>query len=492
MGQSRLSARILAKFSEFREKSMFIDCVIHTGNSQTNAHRLVLAKHSGYFLRLFERPDPPPVFEFTPEFNPQEMLSPVIDWLYSKELIMNEENVVALLAISEFYEIPVLKNIAHHKFQSYWTPIAEDGTGGLNRSGHEKSDYQDLLLRFLKGCSEFRITNYGMELVGPVAEHFSPHPAKIKLIYASVNPDLLAAILTHEKLANLTEDDRLRHVDAYHRMFPVDLENQFVLSKVATWDAEFSHEYLVRHECLWMPSSIIRPLYRRLMKNRRATAHTFRDVAATATGDTSRWFAFTRAQAVFEGRGDPGSVDTIEFMRTLGGVARGFDPVSLGTVSVASSREMRHFPAKAALANRPKEYFISGGTDGQPFLEIHLGPLVQFSPRCVVVACSSPEFIAQKEARFMSRDRSGKEKQLDIRAANEPCLCPVPAGIIISGINGQAQSEMLYNGRYRQTAIDLSHGKPFATLRIGAPAAGKNDPYRFRVFGVELRGEYLP
>jgi hypothetical protein len=231
------------------------------------------------------------------------MLSPVIDWLYTSELILNSDNVVALLAISEYYEIPVLQEIAFERFQTY-----------LEAAKSKPRDHQEILLKFVKSCSKFNVIDHGKELIPPIADHFST--LSRVLLYESLNPTLLTALLLHEKLSYLSEDDRLTIADSYDDLFPVAPGDQPELATIATWGADFSHEYLVRHRCRWMPASITRPLYRRLMKCRRSTARAFRSVASASGGDTSRWFSFTRLQAVMDGKADPPPVETVAFMRT--------------------------------------------------------------------------------------------------------------------------------------------------------------------------------
>jgi hypothetical protein len=154
---------------------------------------------------------------------------------------------------------------------------------------------------------------------------------------------------------------------------------------------------------------------------------------------------------------------------------------------------MPHFPARAALADRPREYFISADEDGRPFLEIHLGPLARFQPIAVAVACVSPEFEQQRKTRFETRGRTVKEKGLEPRADAEELLSPKPVSLRILGLDGQGKVEILHDGPYAENEIDIHGAAPFASLRIESPTDSKTgSPYRFRVFQVQLRGQFLP
>jgi hypothetical protein len=197
------------------------------------------------------------------------------------------------------------------------------------------------------------------------------------------------------------------------------------------------------------------------------------------------------------GAGADFSVETISFMRTFGGIVRDFGPVALGTIAVRSSAALMHMPAEAALNGRPTQYFISIEDRGNPFVELDLGALVLFRPLSVTVVCSTDEFQATKRRRFKSdppadRARDKRDKHgADWGMADEPTVCPVPATIMISGIDEAEQSQVLYLGEYTGKTIPLVGARPLDRLRVEMPTKKSKFPL-FRIFDIQLVGEYLP
>jgi hypothetical protein len=469
-------SRITSKFNEFRQNRLFIDFILHIGDAQIPYHKLVLGKHSHFFLSLVESMPDTTVYHFTPEFNPQEMLEPILNFLYGNKLEITRSNVVAILAISDFYQIEAVKGIALQRFHVLFS--------------------KETLLQFLKECVDYNATKFGLELVPLLAEHFDSFPRE--KVYTALNPAILSATLRHPLQAKRSPDDRLSIVDEFHARFPIACAaDQESLATVVDWLHDGAHEYLVHHNCSWMPPRILRPLYRTLMKCRRVTANEFHHRAAICRDQTSRWFPFTWVQGVYVGGGAGAdfSVETISFMRTLGGIVGDFGPVALGTIAVRSSAGMMHMPAEAALNGKPTEYFLSIDNTGNPFMELDLGALVLFRPSSVTVVCSTNEFQAMKRRRFRKEAPAdwslGKKERHGVDWGDGPTLCPLPAAIMISGIDEEEKVQVLYHGEYTGNEIPVVGARPLERIRIEMPTTKSKVPI-FRIFDIQLIGEYLP
>jgi hypothetical protein len=462
-------SRIFSKFSEFRERDQFIDIVIHVGDESFRAHKLVLAKFSSYFARGLSADYPTGCIDFSPDFNPQEMFIPSILFLYTHTLDVNSDNVLAYLSIGERYEINVLLTIAHDWFVSH---IPDESP---------RNEAIPLLLKWLSQSVAYEVDRFGLELIESIGQYF-PHINRQDL-WESLNPRILHALMSQILISKYGPDECLSMIDEFHLLKPINNEEEReALAEVFVWSDHSSHQLLTRHNCSWLPVPLQRRLLLKVMENRRVTARQFRERAGQNAIEVSRWFPFTWVQSVqdADGQSQPFEVDAVAFARTLGGAARGFDPIQLGTVIVTASPHFRHFAPAAALNGKEDEYFMS--SEGRSY-EIDLGPLATFLIRSMRVVCRSRSFFAGKAERLTARN-----EKLAVGDETEETLCQVPGRLVVTVTYANGTKATAFDGKCPMEQFVVEVPNPVRKVAI---KVAEGEPGVLRIFDVALRGEYV-
>jgi hypothetical protein len=166
-------------------------------------------------------------------------------------------------------------------------------------------------------------------------------------LYDSVSPKLFAAILDHpllkiEARQILTPDRLVGLTDEYvgTRVFS-DPEDCEALASVVSWTESDSFLHLVRHKCDWLPSKYSKPLFSEILSRRMRTLGWLLNDAQKSAPIVSRWYAFAWLSTIRDARSARNSptVSIVEFISTLGGLTRPFNPRPFGLVNVFQSVE---------------------------------------------------------------------------------------------------------------------------------------------------------
>jgi len=99
---------LFSKCAQFRDQGEFIDVHLQVGEELFPAHRLVLAANSDYFHAMFTygmKESNQEVIELKDENISAEALKIVLDFIYSGDLHVNNENVFEALLVADYLQV---------------------------------------------------------------------------------------------------------------------------------------------------------------------------------------------------------------------------------------------------------------------------------------------------------------------------------------------------------------------------------------------------
>ena len=112
----------VAKFLD-EHRGIFSDIVVVCDNEfKINVNKIVLAAHSSFFKRLFSSMlEPDTKMEcFIPEVT-KDGLEPIIDWMYHKEIMLNDENILHVLKDADFLNVTSVIKLCSNYFENEMT-----------------------------------------------------------------------------------------------------------------------------------------------------------------------------------------------------------------------------------------------------------------------------------------------------------------------------------------------------------------------------------
>ncbi len=99
---------LLLKCAQFREEGLFTDVQLQIGKTTFSAHRMVLAAYSDYFYAMFTngmKESAQEVIQLKDESISSDVLKIVMDSIYTGDLLVNEENVIEVLAAADHLQV---------------------------------------------------------------------------------------------------------------------------------------------------------------------------------------------------------------------------------------------------------------------------------------------------------------------------------------------------------------------------------------------------
>lgn len=468
----KINKRIESHFPEYRKKGAFIDCTISFKDHVCHAHRIILAKYSKYFFKEFTTNFQTP-YVFKPTYDPQDMLEKVIDFFYENSIDITPDNVIALLAISHYYQMKNLEEIVISYIPQH-----------INA---------DTALPFCKKCVEFQIQDQANYFVPTIAKNWNNYSRE--KIFKNVDPIVLSMILLDKAMEDVNEDAKLQIIDEFFEQNSdasiTDLERE-KLTSVIDWSAENSYQYLTRHECSWIHPKAARPLYKKLMKERRPSVKKLYDDLQKAdlpsTEDTSKWFMFTRMINIQQA--NPNSSDekltfpVINFLSTYGDLVEGFDAVVTGAINVDSSPVMsKDIKVNHALGYSKGPTFTSiGSTRFFPYYEIDFGPKAKLNLRSLKVICSS------------DKRREEKLRKLSKKMKETEYLSPKLKKVQVIGFKSDDKSKVvLYDGDYSEDInISTDDCGPLSKIKFVQTDKNVAGGFILRIYGIEMLGDFTP
>ena len=487
---------IPCKFQNYRENGYLIDCVIRFPEKDCPVHRLVLAKYSAFFRRLFAAGSSNDMFTFVPEFNPQNSLMLAVDFLYTGTVAIDASNVVAILATAEHYEIPILAECAASKYAE----LATEKTA----------------LTFAKQCVEYGVSEINNKVVPIIADHFNSWPRE--KLFGSMNASFLAEVLllkvkpesTSDEVlscrakSEFTSDEVLSIIDQFHETTPVKDENEMEkLARTIDWTSSDAYMFLARHKCRWVPPRIGRPLYRKMMAARRRTYYEWqkRAMQQNEASESSRWFTLAWAQEV---RNATGRVETtsnlIRFASTLGSDKQPLPPTALGTIQIDGSPATQEFAVDYAFDGKPDTYFMSileDEHDRAPFVSFKFGQRASFVVDSLKFVCRTEKVIEMKLKKILTKSDFDSGGRLIERKANIiDSICPVPLAIEVTGFNEDGRPSVPpvtieAEALRRATPVQTHWGLPISKIHAEIRKPDGQAVAVLRLIEIEVVGKFV-
>jgi hypothetical protein len=332
-----LSERLESRLDSYRHQGLFNDVVLVSGDQQYPCQRILLSRYCRWFERAFLEnglPADGPLVLPVP-VNPNGILSQFIALLYVGECEISLQTLPPLLKMAVFYESDILCSV----FRYFVQQATQDRT----------------LLQLAREFYRLDLAEDAVKLAPQLAPHFARllNPTKEQQIFTfeelceSVSPKLFAAILKEPILKSearewISPDRLVGLIDRYvgGRVFD-DLEDLEALASVVAWTEPDSFLHLVKHRCDWLPPHFARPLLSEVLTRRKRTLVSFEREAQRAAASVSRWYPFAWLATLRDARPSRQSptVSILEFVSTLGGATRPFNPRPFGFVTVFQSVE---------------------------------------------------------------------------------------------------------------------------------------------------------
>jgi hypothetical protein len=371
-----LSERLESRLDSYRQHGLFTDVVLASGDERCPCQRVLLASYCRWFERAFlENPTPDGPLILAIPVNPNGILSQFVALLYTGECEISLQTLPPLLKMALFYESDVLSAV----FRYFVQQATQDHT----------------LLQLAREFYRLDLADDAVNLAPQLAPHFARllNPTKEQRIFTfeelceSVSPKLFAAILKEPVLKSearecLCPARLVALIDSYvgDRVFE-DLEDLEALASVVSWTEPDSFVHLVKQRCDWLPPKFARPLLSQILTRRKRTLVSFEREAQRAAGSVSRWYPFAWLATLRDARPSRQSptVSILEFVSTLGGAARRFNPRPFGFVNLFQSVEAvaPEFEAEGIL--HETRYFMAlpnGAT--APLIGLDFGRTTQF------------------------------------------------------------------------------------------------------------------
>ncbi|OHT12166.1 BTB/POZ domain containing protein [Tritrichomonas foetus] len=356
-GVFSMRIRLASQFNTFRKVDQFNDCVLISGNDQIRCQRLILSKYSNYFKRYFaEHPLKKlgDVCTVTLPVNPNNILDSFLQIIYENYLPITIQNIPPLLKMAVYYECPSLQVILKNFYLS--------------------ATNNDTILYFAEKFIELDLLDDAKALAPQLAEHVKrihncdpTEKFSITDIYKSLSPQVFAAVFCQESLKFIPDHEKVRYIDKfviYRGLEITDEKDREELASPINWSDASAYTHMVHYKCDWLPDKLARPLLNIILNSRRSSITKFRNEIKKSDPKVSRWYPSTWAYAIQEAkiaRCSP-SVDVVDFIRTLGGLAQPINPIKYGFIFIPNECVplMNKFkPENAFLVHNNSTYYLA-------------------------------------------------------------------------------------------------------------------------------------
>jgi hypothetical protein len=382
-----ITTRLPSRFPSYQAHDQFTDCVLVDSAARERAHRIVLASQCRWFERAFQecQAGPDGLFAVDVPVNPDNLLHDFVSICYSRRCEITCESVPSFLKMAVFYESEVLTRAFRHFVAQSVTP----------------ENVLTYLRRFLRinlvedalGLTRL-ISPEFLSLLNPTSA--ARPPFSLEELYGVASPRVFAAVLGNCRvpLSRLTDDEAVRLTDDFvARKSALSAEDCEVLAGVVSWSEPGSFLHLVKHACDWVPARQSRRLYSEILTNRRQALSNFQNELRSGSPRISRWYALAWLQVLADARKRKVSptISLVNFVSTLGVLARPVDPCAFGFVNLFYSVQpfaKQFHPANVFV---PGKYFMASA-DGavNPMIGLDFGPSTRFELESVSIDTRTP------------------------------------------------------------------------------------------------------
>ena len=332
-----LQVRLPSRFEEFLSQNHFRDVTITSNGRSYYAHRILLAKHCGWFRRAFENASGENLPIEIPE-DPGEVFGSFLKFLYTGQIDVTDKNIVELLKVAVVLDCESFKRAMHYLVRQ----IADEENvlelcerltkQGMTDDALELADKAANVFMILMKSNDTEFAKVGKTTVS------------MNTVIESLAPRVFAKTLRIANEKERMEDIRkVELIDRYAQAKAVTCpQDQEELACLIDWKDPQAYTYLIQFKCDWVPPKYTRHLFTKILTYRQATVKAFRSQANKVKGsNVSRWFVAGWCTALSEAKKCtvkfPPKHDIFKFVTTLGGVAKSLDPLDFGFLDFKST-----------------------------------------------------------------------------------------------------------------------------------------------------------
>lgn len=361
------------RFNEFKQKSLFIDCIFTSWNKpEIKAHRIVLSKHSTVFKQYFDKhPFSPSQIKMNIPFNTSDhSFAKIIHFFYNKSIELTKENIIIMLAHAVIYDIRTLQQIILDVISDY---VNKSSVVNFMRQIISISISADACSKFPGIEQNYERYLYSIDfLANYIAINFTVD--ELYQTFDCFNPRILSMILKHSMIPSSV---KVKIINDFVKNSVITQQDMIFLTYIIDWEPPDSYLYLVKCDCNWVLPKVSRQLYSKIITQRRISAKSF-ETKINSLSDTQvvpntenkaprkfqNWFPFAWITLVAdsEGKTQTPEVELSEYIGTLGGLVKFFNPVSYYLLESLTSPPMHHknFSDAYLFEDSPK-YFLTCG-----------------------------------------------------------------------------------------------------------------------------------
>jgi hypothetical protein len=301
-----------------------------------------LSRYSAFFHDLFDG-IPTTGIDLAIPFDGCGKFPIFVDYLYTGELCGphgDPKSVVGLLALAAFYDVPelveMMKSVVAERLEEFDDPTDIYRLTELYNKFDAVSPFPEATSLVKAGIESMKLSQdvfvkYMVDNFGRLLRHSRSE------LFECVSSSLFASVL---RACDLPNDDMVDLVEGYIGARGITDPSEFArFDSIVNWEDEQSFLLFSRYGLQWANASTSRRLISRLIDERRETVIAFDSYADGCARDQSRWCVFSWLQAVRDssGTGEQPAVELIEYLSSLAGVGRPFDPCRFGLFDGACS-----------------------------------------------------------------------------------------------------------------------------------------------------------
>ena len=315
-------------------------------------HKLVLARYSQYFRRLFAEKGLKEQ-DFDVDFDYGNALSDIIDFVYSTILDVDETNIADLAAVASYYEFCDIEFLLADVLP-------------------QKITFENSL-SLLGDFVRHKLDRMIDAVVPMLAANFQQY--NLNELLTVVSPSALAKIMLHSRFPQtVNTDDKLHMIDILcEKGCQMTDQDRVMLSHAVDLSGNGSFQWILDHNCDWLPLDVQKQFLNEILVNRRNILRQLRESSETLEDDkVSRWHALQWMSSVANARMFE-EIDAIEFIGTFGGLTNFVNPVQFGFMDLNTSRPLVKYFSGHFIFNRGGHFAAMKMGDENPWIGIRFG-----------------------------------------------------------------------------------------------------------------------
>ena len=294
-------------------------------------------------------------------FNPDNIFTDIIQFIYSERLTITTKNMAQLYACATYYKFEKLRFIVSRLF--------------------EKSLCVENSLFLCSNLIKFGMDEGAVKIASIFANEFSKNLKgeesllSIQQIFDCCSPRVLAEILKDPCLDFVTRNQKVQLIDQFcTNDLVLDDQNKEYLASVIDWTLKDSYKIYLSSQCDWLPSKIQRFILSDAFNARKNTLKSLSSTSNHTPRKFGNWYLLSWLTALSKGEVSekPPEVEAIKFMTTLGISDTRYDP-ELFTLIRSKSSELLDQDFSPSKLFTDTGYFCSISTEETPYLEIDFG-----------------------------------------------------------------------------------------------------------------------